>query len=53
MTSFKSRVERSSIGTRQSQAARQTVNTRTAAQIVSRASGGTSQQNSRKKTGDK
>ncbi|GHD50857.1 hypothetical protein [Mycetocola manganoxydans] len=37
MTSFKARVEQSSIGTPMSQAARRTVSTRTAAEIVKKA----------------
>lgn len=37
MTSFKARVEQSSLGTRGGKAARSSVSTRTAAQVVARA----------------
>jgi len=37
MTSFKARVEQSSLGTRGGQAARRTISTKTASQVVARA----------------
>lgn len=48
MTSFKARVESSSLGTRSSRAARHTVSTRTAANIVRAAKTGTTIQSKKK-----
>lgn len=53
MTSFKAMVERSSLGSRNVQAARKTVSTKTAATVVGKSMGTSSSKTISKKSGGK